>query len=106
MRMLPIIHRDVKSSNILLDESLSAKVADFGLSKLVGEAHESTQMKGTMGYIKSRILHEESICPRRPMCMHAFGVLMLELLTSKSPIVKTEERRGHRWVRLRKRLRT
>ncbi|CAN4110813.1 unnamed protein product [Withania somnifera] len=85
----PIIHRDIKSNNILLDERLNAKVADFGLSKTISEPEKgyvSTQVKGTMGYMDPEYYTTQQLTEKSDV--YSFGVLMLELITSRSPIVR------------------
>lgn len=101
----PIIHRDIKSSNILITEKLRAKVADFGYAKLTPEDYEathiSTQVKGTSGYLDPEYLRTYRLTEKSDV--YSFGVLLVELVTGRHPIEPKKgikERITATWVSL------
>ncbi|KOM28135.1 hypothetical protein LR48_Vigan503s001000 [Vigna angularis] len=84
----PIFHRDIKASNILLDSKFTAKVADFGLSRLASEGsgtkYLSTVVKGTPGYLDPEYVLTHKFTDKNDI--YSLGVVFLELLTGMQPI--------------------
>ncbi|GMI78338.1 proline-rich extensin-like receptor kinase 4 [Hibiscus trionum] len=94
-----IIHRDIKTANILLDNNFEALVADFGLAKLSSDnyTHVSTRVMGTFGYLAPEYASSGKLTDRSDV--YSFGVMLLELITGKQPIDDSMEDSLVDWAR-------
>ncbi|KAL1546946.1 putative serine/threonine-protein kinase [Salvia divinorum] len=81
-----VVHRDIKSSNILLDRDWHAKVSDFGLAKLIGseKSYITTRVMGTFGYVAPEYASTGMLNERSDV--YSFGILIMEIITGRNPV--------------------
>ncbi|XP_047160955.1 probable serine/threonine-protein kinase At1g01540 [Vigna umbellata] len=81
-----VVHRDIKSSNILLSKQWNAKVSDFGLAKLLGSdnSYITTRVMGTFGYVAPEYASTGMLNERSDV--YSFGILIMEVLTGRNPV--------------------
>nr|GMC99984.1 systemin receptor SR160-like [Ipomoea batatas] len=96
----PIVHRDIKSSNILVDSDFNVKIADFGLAKMIaseGDLETASAVVGTFGYIAPEYSSTRKVDAKSDI--YSFGVVLLELTTGREAVTGNEDMNLAQWAR-------